>query len=169
MPWCPECGAEYREGFTECATCRATLQAEQPNLPLFRKRPRSDVRTDEAEKASSFWTSEVNSRAAFLWILLIFALVQGWLLGTHHVVQSSEGTQLIRKVHFTFAECFVSLDAITNMPAVAASAKYPLAVKALQREGILESDEARDERIQLEVQEEMDKSLQDIQRLMGGP
>jgi hypothetical protein len=25
MPWCPECGAEYREGFTKCSECQATL------------------------------------------------------------------------------------------------------------------------------------------------
>lgn len=25
MPWCPKCGAEYREGFTECASCGVKL------------------------------------------------------------------------------------------------------------------------------------------------
>jgi len=25
MPWCPECGAEYREGFTKCSECQAAL------------------------------------------------------------------------------------------------------------------------------------------------
>ena len=25
MPWCPKCKAEYREGFTECATCHVPL------------------------------------------------------------------------------------------------------------------------------------------------
>ena len=168
MSWCPKCGAEYREGFTECATCGATLQAEKPILSRFSKRLCSDVEADEAEKTHNFWTSEVNPRAAFLWIMLILSCLAGWGLGTYHVVQSSKGTQLVRKVHFTFAECFVSLDAITNMPAVASSAKYPLTVKALQREGILESDEDREQRIQREVQEQMDKSWQDVQRHMSG-
>jgi len=163
MSWCPQCGPEYREGFTECAKCGVTLQAEQPSL----RQPKPEVKVDEAEETGNFWTAELNPRATFLWVLLILALLAGWVLGTYHVVQSSQGTQLVRKVHFTFAECFVSLDAITSMPAVASSAKYPLAVKALQRDGILESDEARDERIQQEVQEQMDKSLQDIQRRMG--
>jgi hypothetical protein len=30
MPWCPQCGAEYREGFTECSECRVALVAEPP-------------------------------------------------------------------------------------------------------------------------------------------
>jgi hypothetical protein len=30
MPWCPECGAEYREGFTRCSECRVALVNEPP-------------------------------------------------------------------------------------------------------------------------------------------
>ena len=25
MPWCPKCGSEYRDGFTECASCGVKL------------------------------------------------------------------------------------------------------------------------------------------------
>ncbi len=30
MPWCPECGAEYREGFTRCSECDAALTDTPP-------------------------------------------------------------------------------------------------------------------------------------------
>jgi hypothetical protein len=30
MPWCPECGAEYREGFTRCSECGVALVNEPP-------------------------------------------------------------------------------------------------------------------------------------------
>ena len=36
MPWCPKCGAEYRDGFTRCASC---------DVPLV------DRLTDEQSKA----------------------------------------------------------------------------------------------------------------------
>lgn len=31
--YCPQCGAEYREGFTECADCRVALRAGVPPEP----------------------------------------------------------------------------------------------------------------------------------------
>lgn len=34
MPWCPKCGAEYREGFTHCPHCDAELVNEPPETPL---------------------------------------------------------------------------------------------------------------------------------------
>jgi hypothetical protein len=30
MPWCPQCGTEYREGFDRCSDCGATLVATPP-------------------------------------------------------------------------------------------------------------------------------------------
>jgi len=30
MPWCPECGAEYREGFARCSECGVALVNEPP-------------------------------------------------------------------------------------------------------------------------------------------
>ena len=30
MPWCPQCGTEYRDGFERCSDCGAALVAEAP-------------------------------------------------------------------------------------------------------------------------------------------
>lgn len=31
MPWCPKCGAEFREGFTACNTCHVKLIGHKPD------------------------------------------------------------------------------------------------------------------------------------------
>jgi len=31
MPWCPKCGAQYREGFTRCSECGVELTADPPS------------------------------------------------------------------------------------------------------------------------------------------
>lgn len=43
MPWCPQCGAEYREGLTACAKCQAALVEERP-LPAPRRDWREPLR-----------------------------------------------------------------------------------------------------------------------------
>lgn len=31
MPWCPKCGAEFREGFTLCNSCQVPLIDHEPD------------------------------------------------------------------------------------------------------------------------------------------
>lgn len=31
MPWCPKCGAEFREGFTTCNSCHVPLIDHEPD------------------------------------------------------------------------------------------------------------------------------------------
>ena len=63
-------------------------------------------------------------------------------LGNFHIVQGSgiEGFKFIRKASFTFDETFINIDKITGMPYFAAQMRYPLATRALQREGYIESE-----------------------------
>lgn len=35
MPWCPKCGTEYREGFTECVDCHVPLTNEPHAAPMY--------------------------------------------------------------------------------------------------------------------------------------
>ncbi len=33
MPWCPQCGAEYRDDFTRCSECNTRLVSTPPTEP----------------------------------------------------------------------------------------------------------------------------------------
>ena len=115
----------------------------------------------------STWTTPLRPLHTMLIILAVFLPCLAWFLGSFHIVQSSDqGTRLVRKVHFTFAETVVSLDAITGQPAVAAKAKYPLTIKALQRDALLESDAEREERIEREVEAHIEGSRREAEALI---
>jgi hypothetical protein len=98
---------------------------------------------------------------------VIALLAVGWFFGSYHIMQSEEGTKIIKKIHFTYSETFTSLEAITGMPGGAAQVKYPLSIKALQRDDILESDEERDQRIEEEVEQDMSRRMRDAEREMN--
>lgn len=101
------------------------------------------------------------------WVLAGIGLILGiaFFFGHYHIVSSSErSTMIIPKMAFTFKETFIVVDEITGMPFVEARKKYPLSVKALQREGILETDEQFEARIKYEVEQEMRREQEKIDR-----
>ena len=83
--------------------------------------------------------------------LVALALV---FMGFFHVVSGGDiSTRYLAKRSFGFSETFVNVDEITGMPWIAARAKYPLACKLLQDEGILESEDSRKDRLRRETLE----------------
>jgi hypothetical protein len=61
MPWCPQCGDEYREGVTDCPKCGSPLtdQAPPPQITPWRERlPRPLRRVFDAFARSSGYASE---------------------------------------------------------------------------------------------------------------
>jgi len=62
MPWCPECGAEYREGFTRCSDCDAPLVDAPPPAAGTPARPGPEW----AEVASYRTTEEAHLAAGLL-------------------------------------------------------------------------------------------------------
>lgn len=74
---CPECRAEYRDGFTECSDCRVPLVAKLPAEPasepspdpLLDLEPYSGPPTPDAEFVTVFSTGDP----------IVFALAKGSL------------------------------------------------------------------------------------------
>ncbi len=67
MPWCPKCKAEYREGFTECSTCRVPLvdtlpeeneENKKPEENEENKKPEEFVLPDGMEKPIAVYTAK---------------------------------------------------------------------------------------------------------------
>jgi hypothetical protein len=101
-------------------------------------------------------------RRRALWVRVAIAvplfLAAVFVLSVHFVTSEDDGLRIIRKQHPTWRETVVSLDEMTTIPYEQAKARFPLALRALQREGILETDEEREARIAAE-QAELEREL----------
>ncbi len=62
MPWCPKCGAEYREGFARCSECDAALTDAPPPADETPVRPGPEW----AEVASYATVEEARLAAGLL-------------------------------------------------------------------------------------------------------
>ena len=60
MPWCPKCGAEFREGFTTCNSCQ---------LPLIDHRPDGTEVVPPEPDYGEAWLQNNKKRARLLTVL----------------------------------------------------------------------------------------------------
>lgn len=92
----------------------------------------------------------------------LFAIVFG--MARFHVITggSLDFPRVVMKDSIGFKETFINVDEITGMPWVSAMSRYPIGVRVLQRENIIESNEERKQR----HKEEFDKEMKDLQNEM---
>ena len=69
MPWCPKCKAEYREGFTECSTCKVPLMDTLPEENEVLEREKF-VLPDGMEKPIAVYTASNRLEAETICDLL---------------------------------------------------------------------------------------------------
>lgn len=138
---CPQCGVIYSKIRT------ADSPPPQPRRSTTRKKSPGHKRA-----------KMVLAAGAPIALLLFF--------GQFHLVRGADysGPLLIKKRTFGFDETFVNTDKFINLPWIAAKTNNPLAVEALQRAGVLESDAARERRIRSEVDAEMRAAQKEISR-----
>ena len=84
---------------------------------------------------------------------------KGWKLTTTHDLQAT-----MKK--FGKDVKSVNVYEICNMPAIAAQSKYPIALAMLKREGFIESDSDREKRLKSEFNDQMNKSMKEMEELM---
>jgi hypothetical protein len=83
-------------------------------------------------------------------------------LGTCHIVTGGGGgPKIVRRNSFGFSEIFIDVGAITGMPWIAAKWRFPIGCEVLEREGIIESDDSRQKRIEqdMDVQEKIKQQM----------
>jgi hypothetical protein len=180
---CPKCGYAMSEFDVDCPRCKRMAaeanqaQAAAPPPPpeppkpsaadiaprTFRGSPLASAAPQPTVTPPSSFTTLPRIGAAVAIGVLIFGVI---FLGKYHIVQSEHGTRIIPKVHFSFSETVVSLETITTIPYIKAKSQHPLAVRALQREGIIETEEEMDARVQREVDEKMQEAEAEAQRRM---
>lgn len=137
---CPDCGREVSARAGACPQCGA------PIAPTGRQP-----------------ASPANMRQLILVGAFVLAIVLA--LGNFHIVRGgSVGVAFVPKAAFTFRETFPVMEEITGVPYITAVSRYPLAVTAMQRNGMLESNDARNDRVRGEIQREAEAETQRLMR-----
>jgi hypothetical protein len=82
------------------------------------------------------------------------------------VVSGADGKVLIKRLSFGYEDAFGSVSDCTAVPWIAALARHGKLCRALQEAGILESDEAREDRMRSEIDQEMKATQKEIAEQM---
>lgn len=125
---CPQCGEEILAIAIKCKHCQSVLPEEQKSI-WKRKLPIG-------------WIAGITG-----------ALVLGAFAFVHVIYGGSVGFDIAKKDFPGFKDTFINVNEICGMPWIAATSEHPVAVRVLQREGYIESEFERAERINREAQE----------------
>lgn len=148
-----------------CPDCRGVVSLEAPACPHC-GRPLGD---DEEFDTVVEWTQKPATpwymvRLNFAVSLALLAALLFLLSGFFRIFHGRNMSPVFAfKGGYSFKDTVVNIDDITSMPAFAAQAQHPAAVRQAQELGILESEAARERRIQ----DEVDAKMQDIQNTFG--
>lgn len=84
-----------------------------------------------------------SGRRLIVWAVTLISCATGAFFGMVHLVAGADykGPTIVKKASFGFSETFINMDQITGMPMLAARIQYPLSIRALQRAGVIETDE----------------------------
>ncbi len=160
---CINCKGLVEESSTVCEHCGGSVFAD-PMAINERKIDRSSIKKTIQKRKSK---NAKTNRIVLMVIAIIISLIT--LMGNVHFIHGStySGPLIVKKVSFSFSETFVNTDKVFAMPYISALSTYPLAVAALRRLGVLESEKAREDRIKKEVNDEIEKTQREIEEEMN--
>lgn len=165
---CPKCNYVMDDFTAACPRCARLGEPQRVAVADIPTPAPAPAETSPQREVDPLLSIQQKSPLLPMWarvILYLFsiAVVAAIVVfGNWHIVSSGEGTLFVKKIHFTFSETFVSLDAITGMSIIDARAQYPLTIKALQRDDIIESDEEREARIERELKKKREEIEREI-------
>jgi len=142
MKRCPFCGEEILVIAKKCKYCKSEL----PTIPNIEK-----IISNKNKTPSKVVTPK---KKPFPWGIVVFVVIIIFLFFSnfHIITGGSVGHTVVKRDYFGFREIFINIDAITNMPWIAAKSQFPIGCLVLAREGIIESDEAFKLRITREAE-----------------
>lgn len=147
---CSQCQSQNLSSYSFCHACGTALE-QAPDI--------ADARNGKA------WNQAIQIPWARVGLSLggLALLVSCFF----HIVWINGVPTPVQRLSPGLAEPTSSLEAISGMPWFAATSQYPLTVQALQQAGYLESDAARQERIENQVHNDMQSQMQEIRDRLG--
>jgi len=152
---CPFCAEEIKAESKKCKHCKEWLDKNKNAQTETSQQSNPDI--IETEKTAAL---KKDITAPTLWTLaglIIIAFII--FMGNYHIITGSKsGMSIIKRDTFSFSDFLIPMDKITSMPYLAAKSQYPVGVKALQREGIIEGHNAFVGRVKREAQSNAEKA-----------
>jgi len=151
---CPFCLEEIKVDAIKCKHCSELLDnnntqtetSQQSNPDVIVTEKKAVLKKDIT--VPTLWS---------LAVIIIFAFII--FMGNYHIITGSKsGMSIIKRDTFSFSDFLIPMDKITSMPYLAARSQYPVGVKALQREGIIEGHNAFVGRVKREAQANAEKA-----------
>jgi len=144
-----------------CPTCAASISESARFCP--------DCGTSVSESTAASKGHSGHSEIQVPWkkVLALAGVIGVGFCAFFHIVWINGLPVPVKRLSPGFSEPMSDIQAISNMPWIAATSKYPLTVKALQTAGYLESDAARKSRIEAEFQTEMDSQMKKLRQEYG--
>ena len=97
----------------------------------------------------------------------VLAVLVIFFVGNFHIITGKNvGFRIVGRDSFGFDEFFINQDAIVGMPNLFAKGKYPIGVKVLQREGLIESDRDFERRTQADFNKKLEEAQREVDREM---